>query len=104
LARVHRAYTIEKDHSFFLARFLARCPQVIAQCPGVSDAELRALMLEPAASLDDALARARQRLAARRPRPLVLLFARPQRSLIRAGGHGAAADPVHTPHPSTSAA
>jgi len=103
LARVNRAYTIEKDHSFFLARFLARCPQVIACCPGVSDAELRALMLEPAASLDDALAQARQRLAARRSRPLVVLFARPQRSLIRVGGRTVAADHPHTPAPSPSA-
>jgi nickel-dependent lactate racemase len=103
LARVNRAYTIEKDHAFFLARFLARCPQVIAWCPGVSDAELRTLMLEPAAGLDAALARARQRLASRRPRPLVLLFARPQRSLIRVGGRAAAADHPHTPGPSTSA-
>jgi nickel-dependent lactate racemase len=85
LDRLQRAYTIEKDHSFFLARFLTRCPQVIAWCPGVGDAALRTLGLEPAASLDGALARARQRLAVRRPRPLVLLFARPQRSLIRAG-------------------
>ena len=92
LAQVHRAYTIEKDHSFFLARFLSRCPRVIACCPGVSQTQLHTLQLEPAASLEDALARARQRLAARRPRPLVLLFPRPQRSLIRAGGHAAAAD------------
>lgn len=102
LARVHRAYTIEKDHSFFLARFLARCPQVIACCPGVSDAELRTLTLEPAASLDDALARGRQRLAARRPRPLVMLCARPQRSLIRTRV-GTAAGRAHRSGPSSSA-
>jgi len=86
LARVSHNYTIEKDHSFFLSRFLTRCSQVIAHCPGVSDAELRTLMLEPAASVDDALRRARRRLAARRGRPLVLLFPRPQRALISVGG------------------
>jgi nickel-dependent lactate racemase len=101
LAGVQRAYTIEKDHAFFLARFLSRCPRVIAHCPGVSDAALRTLLLEPAASPDDALARAR--LATRRPRPLVLLFARPQRSLIRVGGRTAAADQAHSPGPVTSA-
>ncbi len=103
LAGVHRAYTIEKDHSFFLARFLSRCPRVIALCPGVTDATLRTLLLEPAAGLDDALARARPRLAARRPRPLVLLFARPQRSLIRVEGRIAAVDHAHTPSPLTPA-
>ncbi|MFI5338664.1 MAG: nickel-dependent lactate racemase [Candidatus Methylomirabilales bacterium] len=86
LARVSQNYTIEKDHSFFLARFLTRCPQVIAQCPGVSDAELRTLRLEPAASVDDALRRGRRQVATRRARPLVLLFPRPQRALIRVGG------------------
>lgn len=92
LARVNRGYTIEKDHSFYLARFLTRCPQVIAHCPGVSDAELRTLMLAPAASIDHALAEAQRRLAARaRPRrPLALLFPRPQRALIRVAGRSAA--------------
>ena len=97
LARVSRDYTIEKDHSFFLARFLARCPQVIAHCPGVRDEDLRTLMLEPAASVDDALERARRRVGARRTRPLVLLFPRPQRALIPAGERPAAASAVPTP-------
>ena len=86
LARVSQNYTIEKDHSFFLARFLTRCSHVIAHCPGVSDAQLRTVMLEPAASVDEALRRGRQRLATRRPHPLVLLFPRPQRALIGVGG------------------
>jgi nickel-dependent lactate racemase len=87
LARVKAAYTIEKDHAFFLARFLSRCPQVIAHCPGVRDAVLRTLLLDPAPSPEEALARALRRLAGRRARPLVLLFPRPQRSLIGHGGH-----------------
>ena len=103
LARVNRAYTIEKDHSFFLARFLSRCPQVIAHCPGVSNAALRTLLLEPAASPEDALARARQRLASRRANPLVLLFPRPQRSLIMQGGRRIPAGHPPTPAPSTPA-
>jgi len=102
LARVNRAYTIEKDHSFFLARFLSRCPQVIAHCPGVSDAALRALLLEPAASPEDALVQARRRLASRRADPLVLLFPRPQRSLIRRGGQRV--PPSHAPIPAPSTA
>ena len=85
LARVSSNYTIEKDHSFYLARFLARCAQVIAHCPGVSDQDLRTLMLEPAGSVDDTLARARRLVTTRRARPLVLLFPRPQRALIPVG-------------------
>ena len=36
LRRVMADYTVEKDHSYFIARFLARCPNVIALCPGVA--------------------------------------------------------------------
>ncbi|MEE4275422.1 MAG: nickel-dependent lactate racemase, partial [Thermoleophilia bacterium] len=55
LARAVAAYTIEKDHSCLLARFLARCPHVVACCPGVADADLRRLWFAPAATLEAAV-------------------------------------------------
>jgi nickel-dependent lactate racemase len=82
LAQVSRQYTIEKDHSLFLARFLVRCPQVIGYCPGVRDADMRTLMLEPAATIEDGLAKALKKLHPRSSRAQVMLFPRPQRALI----------------------
>jgi lactate racemase len=82
LGRVAGQYTIEKDHSFFLARFLSRCPNVIGYCPGVSEADMRTLMLEPAASLEEGLTKALEKVRPRHSRPQVLLFPRPQRALI----------------------
>ncbi|HMK91956.1 MAG TPA: nickel-dependent lactate racemase, partial [Thermoleophilia bacterium] len=58
LAGLANGYTIEKDHAFFIARFLERCPTVVAVCPGVSDDDLRRLWFEPAQSVDEAVRRA----------------------------------------------
>lgn len=80
--RVLRDYTVEKDHSYFVARFLARCPNVVAWCPGVSDRDLARFGFEPARDLEDALGRARRQVPADVARPEVLLFARPQRALL----------------------
>jgi lactate racemase len=80
--RVLRDYTVEKDHSYFVARFLARCPNVVAWCPGVSDGDLARFGFEPARDLEDALGRARRQVPAGVAHPEVLLFARPQRALL----------------------
>ena len=93
LARSACDYTVEQDHAYFIARFLSRCPRVVTWCPGVSDDDLRTLRLDPAASVDDAVGRARRQLSCRRARPTVLLFPRPQRALFAAGG--GSARPVH---------
>ncbi len=82
LRHVIAGYTVEKDHSYFIARFLARCPNVVAWCPGVSDDDLARLGFEPARDLEDALGRARRRVRAAAARPDVLLFPRPQRALV----------------------
>ena len=74
-------YTVEKDHSYLLARFLARCPQVIAWCPGADPDGLRAIGLEVASGPEDAMARAIAHRRQRSTRPRVLLFPRPQRTL-----------------------
>lgn len=94
-ARAVAAYTIEKDHSCLLARFLARCPNVIACCPGVADADLRRLWFTPAESLEAAVEEAvgRARRLSRRARPTALLLPRPQRALFT----------VAPPSPSSSA-
>ncbi len=81
LARLERDYTIEKDHSFFIARFLRRCPNVIACCPGVSDAELAQLGFDPAATAEEAVGRARSRLRDR-ARPTAWILPRPQHALF----------------------
>ena len=75
-------YTVEKDHSYLLARFLTRCRDVIAWCPGVAPAELESMGLEVASSPEDAITRAIARQHDRRTRPRVLLFPRPQRALL----------------------
>jgi nickel-dependent lactate racemase len=82
MARIAADYSVEKDQSYLAGRFLTRCPQVVACCPGVSDDDLRTLRLAPAASVEEAVGRARRRLRSRRARPLVLLFPRPQRVLL----------------------
>ena len=84
LAGLAQGYTIEKDHAFFIARFLERCPTVIAVCPGVSDDDLRRVWFEPAQSVDEAIVMAlgRARRRGRRARPLVYLLPRPQRALF----------------------
>ncbi len=75
-------YTVEKDHSYLLARFLTRCRDVIAWCPGVAPGELESMRLEIASSPEDAITRAIVRQRDHRPRPRVLLFPRPQRALL----------------------
>ncbi len=75
-------YTVEKDHSYLLARFLTRCRDVIAWCPGVAPEELELMGLEVASSPEDAITRAITRHRGRRARPRVLLFPRPQRALL----------------------
>ena len=82
LAGLDHDYTIEKDHGFFIARFLQKCPNVTAWCPGVAAEELRRLAFEPAATVEEAVGRARRRLRRRRARPLVYLIPRPQRALF----------------------
>jgi nickel-dependent lactate racemase len=57
LARLEDDYTVERDHSYFLARFLRRCPQVVVCCPGVTDDDLRRLFLEPAKDAMEGLGR-----------------------------------------------
>ncbi len=86
-------YTVEKDHSYLLARFLTRCRNVIAWCPGIGSEELELMGLEVASSPEDAITRAITRHSGRRARPRVLLFPRPQRALL-------APSPADT-HPST---
>jgi len=83
-ARAVAAYTIERDHSCLLARFLARCPNVVACCPGVADADLRRLWFTPATTLGTAVEEAvgRARRLSRRARPTALLLPRPQRALF----------------------
>jgi nickel-dependent lactate racemase len=94
LAGLDHAYTIEKDHAFFIARFLQRCPNVIACCPGVADDHLRRLGFEPAATVEEAVGRGR----ARRPPapPLVYLLPRPQRALFTATAAPAAGRDTQT--------
>ena len=94
LAGLTADYTIEKDHAFFIARFLQRCPTVIAVCPGVGDADLRRLWFEPAVSVDEAVRRAigRARRRSRRARPIVYLLPRPQRALFQRRGDRQNAD------------
>ena len=92
LAALERDYTIEKDEAYYVARVTPKCARVIACCPGVPDARLRALGWEPAAGPESALARARGLLDGEahapdgdldsgRP-PLVVFFPRPQRALF----------------------
>jgi nickel-dependent lactate racemase len=88
LAGLETAYTIEKDHAFFIARFLGKCPNVIASCPGVADGDLSRLGFDSAATVEEAVGRARRRLHCRRARPLVYLVPRPQRMLFTVT-HGA---------------
>jgi len=59
LRRLASDYTIEKDHAYFIARFRARCPRVVACCPGVAEADLRVLGFDVAASVEEASGRAR---------------------------------------------
>jgi nickel-dependent lactate racemase len=75
-------YTVEKDHSYLLARFLTRCRDVIAWCPGVAPAQLESMGFEIASSPEDAMTRAIARQRDRHTRPRVLLFPRPQRALL----------------------
>jgi hypothetical protein len=97
LAALERDYTIEKDEAYYVARVTPKCSWVIACCPGVPDAKLRALGWEPAADADSALARARGLLdcqaeapaaAGSGRAPLVVLFPRPQRALFVSGRDG----------------
>jgi nickel-dependent lactate racemase len=86
LKRLEDEYTVEKDHSYFVARFLQRCPQVVACCPGVADKDLRGMFLDPVRDVTEGLGRALQLLRSRRARPYVLLFPQPQRALLPAPG------------------
>jgi hypothetical protein len=81
--------TVEKDHGHLVARFLARCPGVVAWCPGVSRKHLSRFGFEPARDLADGLQRARRRVLASVARPDVILFPRPQRALIAPTNAGA---------------
>jgi nickel-dependent lactate racemase len=82
--RLPAEYTIEKDHSYFIARFLTRCPQVTVCCPGVAAEKLVTLGFVAAATVDDALSAATGRgtHSSRRSRPLAVLFPSPQRFLL----------------------
>ncbi len=75
-------YTVERDHSYLLARFMARGPHVIAWCPGVAPDDLRTIGLESAATPEEAMTRAVERQRLHRARPRALLFPRPQRALL----------------------
>jgi nickel-dependent lactate racemase len=93
--RAVAAYTIEKDHSCLLARFLGRCPNVVACCPGVADDDLRRLRFTPAATVEAAVEEAVGRAwrLSRQARPTAVLLPRPQRALFT----------VVPPSPSSSA-
>ena len=82
LQRLEDEYTVQRDHSYFVARFQQRCPSIVVCCPGVDDEDLRRLFLEPARDVREGLGRARRLLRSRRARPYVLLFPRPQRALL----------------------
>ncbi len=92
IARLHSDYTIEKDHSYFIARFLSRCPHVVACCPGVPASTLATLGFSAAASVDAAVASAsaqsqrRRASGRRRRRPLAILFPSPQRYVLLPAG------------------
>jgi hypothetical protein len=84
-------YTIEKDEAYYIARITPKCRRVIACCPGVDDATLRALGWLPVADVDAAFAGAlrlaqaddgRRRLQNEPAAPLVLFCPRPQRALF----------------------
>ena len=84
LAGLDHDYTIEKDHAFFIARFLSRCPNVIAWCPGVAAEVLTAVGFKACTSVAEAVAAASaaaQRSSGRR-RPLAILFPSPQRLVL----------------------
>jgi nickel-dependent lactate racemase len=49
IAHLEEEYTIEKDHSYFIARVNAHGSPIIACCPGVADADLEVLGWRPAA-------------------------------------------------------
>ena len=87
LRSLARDYTVEKDHAYFVARFLARSPSVVAYCPGVDQEDLRRIGFAPAASVADALrmamGRVRRRPLGRRTRPIAIFLASPQRSLLQ---------------------
>jgi lactate racemase len=81
IERLPAEYTIEKDHSYFIARFLSRCPRVMACCPGVAAEKLTTLGFAACPTVDDALSRAGER-GSRRNRPLAVLFPSPQRFVL----------------------
>jgi nickel-dependent lactate racemase len=82
--RLPAEYTIEKDHSYFIARFLSRCPHVTACCPGVAAEKLETLGFAAAATVDGALSEAISRgtRSPQRGRPLAVLFPSPQHFLL----------------------
>ena len=82
--RLPAEYTIEKDHSYFIARFLSRCPHVTACCPGVAAEKLETLGFVAAATVDGALSEAISRgtRSTQRGRPLAVLFPSPQHFLL----------------------
>jgi len=97
LADLEASYTIEKDHSYFIARVNAHGAAIVACCPGVADADLEVLgwrpAPDPAAAFDLTVRPAagesgphdRGPSGDRRPGGRVLLFPRPQRALLAAG-------------------
>lgn len=81
IERLPAEYTIEKDHSYFIARFLSHCPRVTACCPGVAAEKLATLGFVAGSTVSDALSRAGGH-GTRRSRPLAVLFPSPQRFLL----------------------
>jgi nickel-dependent lactate racemase len=80
LAGLSREYTIEKDHSYFVARFVSLGAPVVACCPGVADEDLAALGWLPAPKPETAL---RVALRAVAPGGRLLCMPRSQRALMR---------------------
>jgi nickel-dependent lactate racemase len=94
MERLAKAYTIEKDHSYFISRFLSHCPNVVACCPGVEAEDLEAVGFTASARVDEAvsIASASAMHSSRRTRPLAIFIPSPQRFLLaqwrEASGNG----------------
>lgn len=81
IGRLQTEYTIEKDHSYFIARFRSRSGPVICCCPGVSAEVLRTLGFGCAATPEEGLRLACDMVRCERDRPVAALVPRPQRLL-----------------------
>lgn len=90
LAGLERSYTIEKDHTYFIARVNTHGAPVVACCPGVADEDLAVLGWLPAAGPSEALRLALEHAsrggrgtgAAGQRAARVLFCPRPQRALL----------------------